>query len=357
MELAEGGELFDHILHYNHFKESRARTYFRQIVSGLEYMHAHLVVHRDLKPENILLDSKLNVKINDFGLSSFISPGVRMSTFCGSPIYAPPEIVLRRSYDGPLVDVWSIGVILFTMVTGHLPWKLRGNRIENLEDMLQGRFDIPPSVKLTPDCVDLLKRMLVPDPKKRASLDEIRMHKWVLEGHSEPPPRLLEVYPAVQSVDEGILRQMEKLGFVAKKVKDVVLANETSPTLTTYHTLLLQKHPPGPSSPALVRTAEATRPGVGPWLRNFDQAQRSRSLDVQHSKDVHVYRLRSSSTSSLTQEAPPALKKGKKGLIKRILIRIKKGGNSSSSSSNNSTSPKSTHKVTNVSIGVSDYTK
>lgn len=72
-----------------------------------------------------------------------------MSTFCGSPIYAPPEIVLRKTYDGPLVDVWSIGVILFTMVTGHLPWKLRGNRIENLEDMLHGRFDIPPSVKLT----------------------------------------------------------------------------------------------------------------------------------------------------------------------------------------------------------------
>ncbi len=85
----------------------------------------------------------------DFGLSNFVHPGVRMHTFCGSPIYAPPEIVMKKDYEGPIVDIWSSGVILFTMVTGHLPWKLKGNRIENLDDMLSGNFSIPSSVKIS----------------------------------------------------------------------------------------------------------------------------------------------------------------------------------------------------------------
>lgn len=363
MELAEGGELFDHILHSTHFKENRARAFFRQIVSGLEYMHAHLVVHRDLKPENILLDSNFNVKINDFGLSNFVSPGTRMSTFCGSPIYAPPEIVLRKTYDGPLVDVWSIGVILFTMVTGHLPWKLRGNRIENLEDMLHGKFDIPPTVKLTNDCMDLLKRMLVPDPKKRATLEEIRLHKWVNEGYAEPPLRLLEPYAPVHNVDENVLRQMEKLGFNAKWAKDVILANEVSPLLTTYHTLLQKQGSNSPSSkprspPSMVH-ASPTSPSrspagssVGPWMKNLDGAARSRSLDIDSSKDLSPFRSRSSSVSALSQSQPLPMdsktKSPKNGFIKR-LFGIKTKGPTSP------TSPKAiNNRRVNIAVSVDD---
>jgi serine/threonine protein kinase len=131
VELAEAGELFDYIIKKNHLPEEEARKYFRQILGGLEYMHAQLVVHRDLKPENIVLDVHHNIKINDFGLSNFINPGVRLKNFCGSPVYAAPEIIRKKSYDGPTADIWSLGVMLFTMVTGHLPWKPSNSSPEN----------------------------------------------------------------------------------------------------------------------------------------------------------------------------------------------------------------------------------
>jgi serine/threonine protein kinase len=143
IELAEGGELFDSILKLvicvlgvydvidiikqTYLKEDEARRLFRQILGGLEYMHARLIVHRDLKPENIVLDAHKNIKINgntnpslfiliilfniclDFGLSNFISPGERLKNFCGSPVYAAPEIIRKKNYDGTAADIWSLG--------------------------------------------------------------------------------------------------------------------------------------------------------------------------------------------------------------------------------------------------------
>jgi len=116
-------ELFNYIVANGRMPEPKARRFFQQIISGIEYSHRLKIVHRDLKPENVLLDNDLNVKIADFGLSNEISDGDFLTTSCGSPNYAAPEVIRGGVYAGPEIDVWSCGVILYVMLCGRLPFE------------------------------------------------------------------------------------------------------------------------------------------------------------------------------------------------------------------------------------------
>jgi len=116
-------ELFNYIVANGRMPEPKARRFFQQINSGIEYSHRLKIVHRDLKPENVLLDNDLNVKIADFGLSNEISDGDFLTTSCGSPNYAAPEVIRGGVYAGPEIDVWSCGVILYVMLCGRLPFE------------------------------------------------------------------------------------------------------------------------------------------------------------------------------------------------------------------------------------------
>lgn len=118
-----GGELFNYIVNNGRMPEPRARKFFQQLISGIEYSHKLKIVHRDLKPENVLLDDDLNVKIADFGLSNEIKDGDFLKTSCGSPNYAAPEVIRGGLYTGPEIDVWSCGVILYVMLCGRLPFE------------------------------------------------------------------------------------------------------------------------------------------------------------------------------------------------------------------------------------------
>ncbi|XP_027032546.1 serine/threonine-protein kinase MARK2 isoform X13 [Tachysurus fulvidraco] len=182
MEYASGGEVFDYLVAHGRMKEKEARAKFRQIVSAVQYCHQKCIVHRDLKAENLLLDADMNIKIADFGFSNEFTLGNKLDTFCGSPPYAAPELFQGKKYDGPEVDVWSLGVILYTLVSGSLPFD--GQNLKELrERVLRGKYRIP--FYMSTDCENLLKKFLILNPTKRGSLEQIMKDRWMNVGHEE----------------------------------------------------------------------------------------------------------------------------------------------------------------------------
>ena len=182
MEIVTGGELFDRIVEKGSYSEHDAKTLVKRILRGIAYLHADGIAHRDLKPENLLLKSKDNdydVKIADFGLSSFISDNALMQTACGTPAYVAPEVLLNTGYDQE-VDLWSIGVITYILLVGFPPF--HGETVRQiLEVVSKGRYDFPSPYwdDISPHARDFIRKLLVVDPKKRMSAKEALDHVWI----------------------------------------------------------------------------------------------------------------------------------------------------------------------------------
>lgn len=230
MEYASGGEVFDYLVAHGRMKEKEARSKFRQIVSAVQYCHQKRVVHRDLKAENLLLDKDLNIKIADFGFSNQFTPGSKLDTFCGSPPYAAPELFQGKKYDGPEVDVWSLGVILYTLVSGSLPFD--GQNLKELrERVLRGKYRIP--FYMSTDCENLLKRFLMLNPSKRSTLEGIMKDKWMNVGHEDNE---LKPYkePEPDLSDERRIEIMVSYGFKKKEIEESLRNNKYDEAYATY---------------------------------------------------------------------------------------------------------------------------
>lgn len=179
MEYASRGDLYDYVCEKQRITEHEARHFFRQIVSAVQYCHRNGIVHRDLKLENILLDGNGNVKIADFGLSNLYHKDEYLQTFCGSPLYASPEIVNGRPYKGPEVDTWSLGVLLYTLVHGAMPFD--GQNHKNLiQQISTGNYRKPSNPS---DACGLIRWMLMVNPERRATIEEIAGHWWLNWGY------------------------------------------------------------------------------------------------------------------------------------------------------------------------------
>ncbi|XP_054869226.1 NUAK family SNF1-like kinase 1 [Amphiprion ocellaris] len=181
MEYACRGELYDYIQERRRLPETEARSIFRQITSAVHYCHKNGVAHRDLKLENILLDQDLNVKLADFGLSNHFRSGTLLQTYCGSPLYAAPEIVKGRPYQGPEVDCWAMGVLLYALVYSSMPFD-GASHTKLTEQISQGRYrrPNPPS-----DACALIDWLLTVRVDERATIEDVANHWWVNWGYEE----------------------------------------------------------------------------------------------------------------------------------------------------------------------------
>ncbi|XP_043232337.1 MAP/microtubule affinity-regulating kinase 3-like isoform X12 [Amphibalanus amphitrite] len=231
MEYASGGEVFDYLVFHGRMKEKEARLKFRQIVSAVQYCHSKRIIHRDLKAENLLLDSQMNIKIADFGFSNEFTVGSKLDTFCGSPPYAAPELFQGKKYDGPEVDVWSLGVILYTLVSGSLPFD--GSNLKDLrERVLRGKYRIP--FYMSTDCENLLRKFLVLNPTKRASLEQAIMRdKWMNSGCNEE-----ELKPYVEPEhcldDPRRIEQLVGMGYARSDVETSLKEGKFDDIYATY---------------------------------------------------------------------------------------------------------------------------
>ncbi|KAM6363685.1 maternal embryonic leucine zipper kinase [Pluvialis apricaria] len=205
LEYCPGGELFDYIISKDRLSEEEARVFFRQIVSAIAYVHSQGYAHRDLKPENLLIDEDHNLKLIDFGLCAKPKGGLdyHLKTCCGSPAYAAPELIQGKAYIGSEADIWSMGVLLYALLCGFLPFD-DNSIVAIYRKIMRGKYSIPKW--LSPGSTLLINQMLQVDPKKRITVKHLLRHPWITQGCSDVV-QWQSKYP-LRHLDEDCVREL-----------------------------------------------------------------------------------------------------------------------------------------------------
>jgi BR serine/threonine kinase len=241
LEYAEKGELYDLVLSRRGLPEPLALDYFRQILLAVEYLHNLGIVHRDLKAENILLDACDQAKLADFGYARWVGAGLS-TTSCGSPHYAAPEVVRGVAYDGKRSDVWSLGVVLFTMLAGHFPFD--DESIRNLiHTIKRGTFQMP---AFAADVQDLVRKMLTVDVKQRITIRQIKTHPAFRRGldpcYVLPSPLPFAPFTEplnVANIPAEVLEILKQIGFRDRRDLIGQLESRENPIAKVFVALLM----------------------------------------------------------------------------------------------------------------------
>nr|XP_042130415.1 sperm motility kinase X-like [Peromyscus maniculatus bairdii] len=235
MEHASEGDLLHHILKLGALEESKVRRLFTQIVHALKYCHDQFIIHRDIKANNILLDHRGNAKLCDFGLSAKVIPGQRLFGFCGTLNYCALELFGKETYDGRATDIWNLGVLLFFMVTGSLPFKAYSS-VRVIQQILTADFRVPPHVSV--DIRDVILKLLIINPYRRLTIGEIMRHPMVRSSEAHSPPTSTQSLPGTPS----IVRAMTVMGYKSKETIESLRDHKYNQVVDSY--LILQHQSP-----------------------------------------------------------------------------------------------------------------
>ena len=240
MEYVNGIELFDYIVKNKRINELESCHFFQQIISGIEYLEKINIVHRDIKPENLLVDKNKKIKIVDFGLSNIYKNNELLSTACGSPFYAAPEMIRGKKYNGAKVDIWSSGIVLYAMLCGFLPFEDPDTEKLYLK-IIEGNFDYP--TFLSKEAIDIISHILNVNPDKRYNINEIKKHFWF--NKINPKINMTEgliLNKYIIPYDEKIVSYMsEKFNMNINEIKANILYNKFNQITTIYYLLLKKK--------------------------------------------------------------------------------------------------------------------
>eukprot|EP00164_Ancoracysta_twista_P005614 GFYU01007699.1.p1 GENE.GFYU01007699.1~~GFYU01007699.1.p1 ORF type:complete len:724 (+),score=146.70 GFYU01007699.1:382-2553(+) len=271
MELGMGYHLKEYIERKG-MEEAQARLLFRQLVDAVEYLHNVVkVVHRDIKLENMLLDeAKGRLKLIDFGECEFYDYNRKLTAMCGNPIYAAPEMLAGEGYIGPEVDIWSLGCVLYSLVTGWLPFATCSDA-ENL----CFRFDRT-HVSFSYELEDLLGKLLVKDPSCRLTITEVSQHPWVNQGFEARP--YTAPAPSPPPVDSEIMKQLQHFGF-DDHLTQLVSPSHFDSVSATYRLLEIKRERENATSMKRVITA----PG-----RLMDMAHQTNTATTVVAESSHV---------------------------------------------------------------------
>uniref|UniRef100_T1J219 non-specific serine/threonine protein kinase n=1 Tax=Strigamia maritima TaxID=126957 RepID=T1J219_STRMM len=235
-----GGELFDYIVEKDRLDEKEAMNFFRQIVAAVAYMHHYGYAHRDLKPENLLLDNDLNLKLIDFGLCAKPKGGMEshLATCCGSPAYAAPELISGVVYLGSEVDIWSMGVLLYALLCGCLPFDDDNTAV--LYRKIQTGLYCKPAW-LSKEMISLLDQLLQVNPKKRITIKELLQHPWLTEGGSPLNWRSRYKHSAANLEKDCVMELSMYFGQPLKSIEDSLRQRNYDYLTSTYFLLLERK--------------------------------------------------------------------------------------------------------------------
>lgn len=208
----EGGELFYKIVDIGSFTEARASSIVKQILEGVKYLHEAGIAHRDLKPENILCkgsDDDMVIKIADFGLSKTFDEGSHLTTACGTPDYAAPEVINMAGEYGKEVDLWAVGVITYVLLCGYAPFFSESQQ-ELFDQISNADYTFPEEEwdSISDSAKDFIKKLLVVDPKERMTAEQALQHEWITGAASSGDSNALTTLSRIGKYNENRKKHM-----------------------------------------------------------------------------------------------------------------------------------------------------